>query len=300
MPRAVFVFAAGEACDSVVAFVTTEAYEQRPSQTRIHRARSQLFATTGILDDSYRRYGVERGWFPPDQYLRLSRQALGIAILEECKKSPNSFCPSDNLAGNVLSWGNTTEGQDGADERLMAYLKDVGKGGAVPDSVCGYSPVPGWIVERECPGLSTLKATNPLEFRVKSLRTHFARDDIKAALRRGGKPLSLGLGEISTPFYPPCDKRAGCDPETAQCVACPLERAYAGVSCCVLVSRPMVSMKVRRTTKRAAADAARGACCGRCACACSRAQHQRRDARIPHTACHWTTRPASPRTHRAG
>jgi hypothetical protein len=55
--------------------------------------------------------------------------------------------------------------------------------------------------------------------------------------------LSLGLGEVSTPFYPPCEPAAGCDPQIAQCVPCPLERAYGGVQCCVLVSRPMVSMK---------------------------------------------------------
>jgi hypothetical protein len=74
-------------------------------------------------------------------------------------------------------------------------------------------------------------------------RTLFARDDIKRTLREGGRPLSLGTGEISTVFYPPCDSRTGCDPSTAQCVPCPLERVYGGVECCVQVKRPMVSMK---------------------------------------------------------
>lgn len=78
---------------------------------------------------------------------------------------------------------------------------------------------------------------------MKSLKTHFARDDIKRTLRETGKPLSLGLGEIHTLFYPPCDALAGCDPETAQCVSCPLERVYANVSCCYIMKRPMVSMK---------------------------------------------------------
>jgi hypothetical protein len=42
----------------------------------------------GLLEDSYRRYGVKQGWMDPKNYLRLSRQALGISIMELCKKHP--------------------------------------------------------------------------------------------------------------------------------------------------------------------------------------------------------------------
>ena len=35
----------------------------------------------------------------------------------------------------------------------------------------------------------------------------------------------------------------GCEPATAECVPCPLERAYRGTDCCVLSNKPMVSMK---------------------------------------------------------
>jgi len=226
-----------------------------PSADQALRGDCWLFATTGILEDSYRRFGVRRGWFKPGEYMRLSRQAIGIAFLEQCKRAPNSFCPSNNLMPeNVLSWGNTTEGQDGADERLMYYLRhtELGSYAALPDAACKYytgevnNPFkPDWRKEREC-GISTLKASresNPLSFEVKSMKVHYARDDIKRQLLESGYPMALGLGEIATPFYTPCEKRAGCDEATAQCVPCPLERAYVGVGCCVLKKKPMVSMK---------------------------------------------------------
>ena len=47
-----------------------------PSADQALRGDCWLFATTGMLEDSYRRYGVSKGWFKPSEYLRLSRQAL--------------------------------------------------------------------------------------------------------------------------------------------------------------------------------------------------------------------------------
>ena len=224
-----------------------------PSADQAQRGDCWLFATTGILEDSYRRYGVSQGWFNPNEYTRLSRQALGIAFLEECKKRPNSFCPSTNLMPeNVLSWGNTTEGQDGADERLMYYLRDteLSSYAAMPDAVCPYytgnaadPSKPDWHKERECGDLQAVRARNPLAFQVKAMGVHYARDDIKRKVRESGYPLALGLGELTTPFFVPCETRIGCDASTAQCVQCPLERAYRGVSCCILKKKPMVSMK---------------------------------------------------------
>lgn len=206
-----------------------------PSADQSLRGDCWLFSTTGMLEDSYRRYGVERGWFNRSEYLRLSRQALGIAFLEECAKTPNSFCPAVNtLPGNTLVWGFTAEGQDGADERLMAYLPAVGAKGAVPNSVCEYYTgnaadpnKPDPHAERACDKLPAMREHNPLAFSVKAVKTHFARDDIKRSLRETGYPLTLGLGEISTPHYVPCEERAGCDRATATCLAvAPAPPAY--------------------------------------------------------------------------
>jgi len=214
-----------------------------PSADQMNRGDCWLFATAGILEDSYRRYGVARGWFDPKKFLRLSRQALGIAVLELCADHPNSLCPSNIGPSGSIIWAETAEGYDGADEHLFAYLRGIGEIGAVPNSVCSYAPNPGKDVERECNGLSEVRKANPLHFTVSGSRTFYARDEIKRALQRGGSPLTLGIGMIWAPFYLPCDSRYGCDPSAAQCVACPLERVYRGIDCCVLSNKPMVSMK---------------------------------------------------------
>lgn len=225
-----------------------------PSAHQMHRGDCYLFSGTGILEDSYRRYGVEKGWFQPDHYLRLSRQALGIAYMEQCKKTPISWCPSNAIpvAGptgtitTMISWGNNTEGTSGADPRLFAGLSqisDLGNFGSIPEGVCPYTPDASVQGDWKCDGLADARKKNPLQFRVKSWKNHYARDAIKRVLHEDGKPLGLSTTEVWRPYIRPCDARAGCDARAVQCVACPLERVYAGVSCCESINRPMVSMK---------------------------------------------------------
>ena len=84
-----------------------------------------------------------QGWFPAGYYLRLSRQALGIAAMEQCAKHPNSLCPAAPGPDHTIKWATTTEGIDGADERLFAYLPQIWDIGALPDSVGrSRSPTP--------------------------------------------------------------------------------------------------------------------------------------------------------------
>ena len=47
-----------------------------PPADQMLRGNCYLFSLTGIVEDSYRRYGVARGWWAADEYLRLSRQAF--------------------------------------------------------------------------------------------------------------------------------------------------------------------------------------------------------------------------------
>ena len=146
----------------------------------------------------------------------------------------------------MISWGNTTEGRDGGDEKVFAILSqisDFGSFGALPEAVCPYQPVASVKADWKCDGLSEARKKNPMRFHVRGYKTHYARDDIKRTLRETGRPLALGLGEVKSLYYTPCDARAGCDVATAQCVPCPLERVFQGVSCCVALDRPMVNMK---------------------------------------------------------
>lgn len=153
-----------------------------PSSHQMLRGDCYVFAGSGILEDSYRRYGVERGWFDGSKYMRLSRQALGIAYMEACKQDPISYCPSDEIkAGNTvqISWGNTTEGRDGGDEKLFAVLSDLA---VLPEKVCPYQSVPSSETDWRCDGLADARKRNPLRFKVKSWKvSNAAPQELSAA-----------------------------------------------------------------------------------------------------------------------
>ena len=215
-----------------------------PTADQMLRGDCYLFAITGIVEDSYRRYGVSKGWWAPDEFLRLSRQAMGIAIMEACHKAPNALCPSNSDGHGGILWANTTEGQDGSDEHELFFLQELGKTGAWPESICAYSPTPDPVKEKVCHKRTQMMEdnSNPLQFRVTKMQSFFSRSDIKEALIQGGKPLTLGVSMSYTYFYLPCTKEAGCDAST-QVMPCPLERVYVGMKSCMLAKRPMVTMK---------------------------------------------------------
>ena len=87
-----------------------------PTDFQMNRGDCWLFATVGLLEDSYRRYGVARGWLKPDEYLHMSRQAFGVAVLEACLHH-NSAC-----AFAIYTGSSTT----GGEVELIYYLKEIG------------------------------------------------------------------------------------------------------------------------------------------------------------------------------
>ena len=94
---------------------------------------------------------------------------------------------------------------------------------------------------------------NPLRFNVRSLQSYYNRMDIKQALVSGQRALTLSTAMIVVPYLLPCTAETKehyrCDPdgpvgdEYGQCRACPLERAYTGVTCCVEVNRSQYNLK---------------------------------------------------------
>jgi hypothetical protein len=75
------------------------------------------------------------------------------------------------------------------------------------------------------------------------MKSYYEKENMKAALMHNNRPLSLGLTMVTVPHYLPCVKALACEPETAACVPCPLERVYRNIDCCIMVEKPMVTMK---------------------------------------------------------
>lgn len=217
-----------------------------PTDDQAKRGDCWLFAITGILEDSYRRYGVERGWLAPDVYLRLSRQALGIRVMDECRERPSAMCPAKGFQnGTNVYWGATTEG---ADERMLYFFHSLSND-LLPKSVCPYSETPDG--EHDCAGMHEALAVNPLRFNVTRADMYYDSVDMKRALVEKQQVITIGTPMVVNEYYLPCTKAtaklyASCPADLDdkdKCVACPVERAYAGVGCCIAVRRPMVSMR---------------------------------------------------------
>ena len=221
-----------------------------PSADQMNRGDCYLFSMTGILEDSYRRYGAARGWIDPGTFVRFSRQAMGVNLAHTCAADPNSYCPANIVDGGAVAWGATVEGEDGADEHLLYYLRKLGaEHGALPDAVCAYD-ADADAHELECDGLAAAAPRNPLRFTTKSFESFYDIYDIKRALHERRRPLTLGLSMAENRFRVPCTAAAGCTPSAETCVACPTHAdyggeipRYGGEKCCTLITRPMVSMK---------------------------------------------------------
>ena len=158
-----------------------------PTADQGFRGDCWLFSVMGVLEDSYRRYGVERGWLDPGLYVRLSRQAFGIRVMELCREHPSILCPVQASVNGPVLWGNTTEG---ADERMLFFMKSLADS-ALPDAVCKYTDTSAG--ERQCDGLHETLLSNPLHFNVTALDMLYEPLDIRQALASKQKVLTIGL-----------------------------------------------------------------------------------------------------------
>ena len=63
-----------------------------PVSLQLERGTCWVFAAVSIMEYTYRKQGVANGWLKPGEYLRLSQQAFGIAVLDACATITNASC----------------------------------------------------------------------------------------------------------------------------------------------------------------------------------------------------------------
>ncbi|KAA6376914.1 MAG: hypothetical protein EZS28_027561, partial [Streblomastix strix] len=78
-------------------------------------------AAVGLLEHSYRNYGIKKGYLSKNEYLRLSIQAFGDDIVENCNAHPE-VC--SGMGSGPLQTNDTT----GGEVEWMYYLSDMEKG----------------------------------------------------------------------------------------------------------------------------------------------------------------------------
>ena len=215
-----------------------------PVALQMARGTCWIFAAVAVLEHSYRMQGMAGSYLQSDQYLRLSEQVFGISILDSCAKLSDESC----LIGDEVWVGNQLKPVDtqGGSASLLFWLKRLETTAAMPNSVCNYTYESGH--DHLCPGLDSALSHSPLSFQTVSITTLFDREDIKSALRRHRRVMSLSTGMVTIRYLIPCTKDTAlalqCDPTDAStCMACPFEPAFGGVSCCVSASRESNTMR---------------------------------------------------------
>lgn len=215
-----------------------------PRQLQLLRGACWLFSIDAVLEHSYRKQGVESGFLPASQYLKLSPQAIGAVMTHACAAHhPACETGDDDLAYS----GHTTEG--GEAEWLYYLQRFVGDTVALPETACPYVPTP--TEDDSCAGKVYEPAqfeSSPLSFRIKSLRTMYDLEEMKASLRETGRAHAFSLALFGQDFLLPCSKEhAGalsCDPDGGpECRPCPIEPNFADVKCCVQQSRFGTNMR---------------------------------------------------------
>ena len=64
-----------------------------PVELQLSRGTCWIFAALDVLEWTYRQQGLKNGWLEPNEYVRMSEQAFGIAVLDACLTLPtNSSC----------------------------------------------------------------------------------------------------------------------------------------------------------------------------------------------------------------
>jgi hypothetical protein len=197
-----------------------------------------LFASVSLLEYSYRKQGIAAGWLDESEYLKMSQQAFGIAVLDACRRHP-SDCFFDQ---DEIFTGTSTQG---GEVTVLYALRSLANTSALPDSVCPYIPTPNH--DRQCDGFRDAQRTSPLRFRTEKMRTHYEKNAMREALATRGAMLALSLPTATVRHLLPCTSETAatlrCDPsDDEQCHACPPQRAYAGVECCLLQERAMTTM----------------------------------------------------------
>jgi len=201
---------------------------QTPRYYQEDRGTCWDFATIGVLEQSYRQNGIDKGFLKPNQYVRLNEQAYGISMIKACKNHPD-VC---DVVGDFVYHGST----EGGEIWWLYNLKEL-YNKVLPSAVCEYKPTPDH--ELECPGMEEALATNPIKFNIKSMSTAYNIMETKRLMVQHYRPLAWSSEMHNTVYFFPCNDpywkgRVECSSRLA--VQCPTDRNYGSQYCARILS----------------------------------------------------------------
>lgn len=199
-------------------FVTTRTFQR-------DRGTCWDFATVNLLETTYRRDGVARGFLKPEQFVAMSQQAYGISMIEACQHHPE-VC---DVAGDAVLMNVT----DGGEIQWIYYLTEL-YNKVLPVSVCPYTE-PGH--DTECPGMEHALAKNPLKFDIKGMETAYSIMDTKKLMLQHKISLGWSSGVHAVTYAYAC---LGAWADHPKCnatnrVRCPEDKNYGTEWCAEFV-----------------------------------------------------------------
>ena len=100
-----------------------------PVKNQAHRGTCYIFSTMGIVEASYRRYGIKHGLLESDEYVKFSEQAYGLGLIK--------YCTTHKDDPRCLGGAPMNQTADGQPEWLYYMQLDMMKY-VLPDAVCPY------------------------------------------------------------------------------------------------------------------------------------------------------------------
>ena len=192
-----------------------------PVKNQAHRGTCYIFSTMGIVEASYRRYGIKHGLLAADDYVKFSEQAYGLGLIK--------YCAEHKQDPRCLGGAPMNETADGQPEWLYYMQPDMMKY-VLPDAVCPYKTEDAG--QYECPGLEDAVKKSPISFRVKGIETAYSIDGIKRLLYRHEFPLSFSHVLLDHTYTAPCDDKNSYAYGSEQCTQCHHPCTTSSDGCC--------------------------------------------------------------------
>ena len=196
-----------------------------PVKNQAHRGTCYIFSTMGIVEASYRRYGLKKGFLKENEYVKFSEQAYGLGLTRYCaehKEDPHC------LGGPPVN--DTADGQPEWLYYMQSYMHQY----VMPDSVCPYQPEEE--DQYKCPDLDSARSKNPLNFTV-GVESAYSIDGIKRLLYQKRFPLTFSHVILESTYTTPCDDKTTPAYDSDQCRECRYPCAQSSDGCCAKVTQ---------------------------------------------------------------
>ena len=180
-------------------FIVNESYLLPPAN-QLNRGTCWIFAPTYIFESQYRHQGIMNGLLRSDEYLKLSEEAIGQAVVKFCRENPTAgpCIGSGRQEGRVSS---------GSVEQYLGYIQTFKtfKKYMLPNTSCLYQDVEDEATI-QCPNSTVDAANNPLNFEITKTELRFGIAPVKHMLYEAQKPVTFSIANPVNRYWFRCDE----------------------------------------------------------------------------------------------